>query len=74
MRPRHARRIAERREANRNQAGYSPAEWEALSRNERRHIVQAVKTVCLVCGGPDGPECGSCTARHDHTVARNTDV
>lgn len=28
----------------------------------------------LVCDGPDGPECGTCTVGHDLAVARSADV
>lgn len=74
MRPRHARRLAERREANRNQAGYAPTEWAALSGNERKQLTRAARTRCVVCGSPDGPECTSCTASHDKAMQRAEDL
>ena len=70
MRPRHARRLAERREAN----GYAPTEWAALSGNERKQLTRAARTRCVVCGSPDGPECTSCTASHDKAMQRAEDL
>lgn len=29
---------------------------------------------CVICDGPDGPECDSCTAGHDHAVSRSGDL
>ena len=28
---------------------------------------------CLICGNPDGPECGSCTAEWDQRIDRASD-
>jgi recombinational DNA repair protein RecR len=74
VRPRHVRRLAQRVRDNRDQAGYSHAEWVALSRNERKQITQQVRS-CLVCQGPsDSDECDSCHNNHDTRITRLTDI
>lgn len=39
-----------------------------------RHCVCGAQPFCLICGEPGGPECGTCTAIHDHELSRLTDI
>lgn len=52
------------------------AEQHASNRWYRidRQVESWQASVCVVCGGPDGPECAGCTADWDHAVARSADV
>jgi hypothetical protein len=29
---------------------------------------------CLICAGPDGPECDRCHITHDHNITRLNDI
>lgn len=52
------------------------AEQHASNRWYRidRQIEKWQADVCVVCGGPDGPECARCTADWDQTITRSADV
>lgn len=74
MRPRHARRLAERVERKRNTARVAPAGRVSMHHNERRQAVVAAGQRCVVCGGQDGPECTSCTTDWDKRIERSADL
>jgi hypothetical protein len=42
-------------------------------RREQR-VASYAEAVCVICGGPDGPECAGCTAGWDHLVDRASDL
>jgi hypothetical protein len=52
------------------------AEQDASNRWYRidRQVESWQADVCVVCGGPDGPECAGCTASWDKTVDRAGDL
>lgn len=78
MRPRTARRMAERTEQNRNLLGVAPTEYAAMTRNQRKHAVQRARKqqACAVCGGEAGDmrECVRCAIDADVVSERREDI
>jgi hypothetical protein len=39
-----------------------------------RHCKWDAQRICLICGGPNGPECDRCVIDHDDAMRRAEDV